>query len=630
MSIRNTLWLILAIILLGTNSQATPLAPLKNTDTLVDEVATFLMSDVGRNGIRIDDGDPVPPYFYHFGVFDGNGLWSPTGVYPGYASVSYPGYTASIGIDAFLAYWRYTGDPEALTRAVHYADWILRHLTPGGDLWGRVPYSTQTDGIMGGGWDGEAIETDKPPMFGLRLFDLYDVTGDTKYLAAADTIAMVLVANQLSGAEADDGRWPWRVRPSDGLVTQDYSSHLVPAVRFLTAAGERFGEPAYTAAADRAWAWILANPLNPVSPSFQRWEGFYEDQSPDMQTGFRDHYSAHQTIDELLIRRPAGWQDSALGVMDWVRSIYLVNGPGTEVSDYWPCTYEWNGWLHATFASTMQFAHTARLLFDALDGDARQDPTLLELANGMTLVTTHGQNTRDLAADGRMFTTVKDIWSDYNHTSWYEQNFNTVIYMLGMMGLETTLAPSGEDHVLTWATPLSSIDYAGAAVVYDTVDGTGEEVLKMTAKPTEILADGLILTEVSDLVGMNDGWTWDASLQLVRVRHEAGPVEVWRDVASETFPRSMRMSLGLPSPNPANPMIMIPLLSEVATNARVTIVDTRGRLVRKLWQGQVSKGRMDLRWDGCDRDGRVVSSGSYVVLLEGDDVMVTRTISVIR
>ena len=51
---------------------------------------------------------------------------------------------------------------------------------PSDDLYGNLPYSTQTDAVMGGGWDGPAIMPDKAPMFGLRLLRLYDITGDNR------------------------------------------------------------------------------------------------------------------------------------------------------------------------------------------------------------------------------------------------------------------------------------------------------------------------------------------------------------------------------------------------------------------------------------------------------------------
>jgi len=129
--------------------------PAKPFADLVAEVTAFLFSDVGRNGIRTNDDDPagypVPPYFYSYAINDGNNLNGNLVGYPGYLSVSYPAYTACVGIDAFLDWRRWSGDDEGLVRAQAYADWILEHRTPAGDLYGNLPYSSQTDGVMGGG-----------------------------------------------------------------------------------------------------------------------------------------------------------------------------------------------------------------------------------------------------------------------------------------------------------------------------------------------------------------------------------------------------------------------------------------------------------------------------------------------
>ncbi len=614
---------------------ATPAAPLKPVDQVVDEVMAFLDADVGIAGIRTNDnepgGYPVPPYFYHYAIKDLNGLWSNGGGgYPGYASVSYPAYTSSVGIDAFLAYWRYTGSPEALSRATAYADWILDHLTPAGDLYARVPYSTQTDAVMGGGWDGETIELDKPPMFGLRLLDLYDATGDGRYFAAADTIARTMAATQMSGSVADDGRWPFRARPSDGLVTQDYTSHLVPAVRFLEAMGERLGDPSLTAASQRAWAWLLANPCDPASPSYQRWEGFYEDQSPDMQTGFRDHYSAHEMIVELIRRKPAGWQAVAVDVMDWVRATYLIDAPGAEVGDYWPSTFEWSGWYHGTFASTLQFARTAELLHQALLDDPLADPYLDTLAQGMVLVSTHGQNDRGIAADGRMHTTLMDIWSYLDSTSWYEQNFNTVKYCIEFMGLDPSWAPADEDHLLRWTDPVASITYGGAAVVsFTTSGGAGFEMFKLAAAPGSVMAGGVELPLLPTDDGVSEGWTWDAMTRLCTVRHGGGPVEIlaWSTSAAAT-PRAARLLL--PTPNPANPFVKLEIRLDADAAVTLDILDVRGRRVRTLWSGAVSAGEHAWRWDGRSDDGRDVAAGRYTVRLRSGLEVETKAVTIVR
>jgi len=628
------LTLLLIVITGAAAAFATPSAQLKPVDQVVDEVVAFLYSDVGDGGIRTNDDDPggypVPPYFYHYAVRDGNGLAYFGDGYPGYVSVSYPAYTASVGIDAFLAYWRYTGQQEALDRAVAYADWILDHLTPAGDLYARVPYSTQTNAVMGGGWDGEAVELDKPPMFGLRLLDLYDVTGDARYFAAADTIARTMLATQMVGDEADDGRWPFRARPSDGLVTQDYTSHLVPAVRFLEAMGERTGDASLTAASQRAWAWLLANPCNPASPSYQRWEGFYEDQEPEMQTGFRDHYSAHEMIVELIRRKPAGWRAVAVDVMDWIRANYLIDADGTEAGIYWPSTYEWSGWYHATFASTLQFAAVAERLHQALAGDALADPDLDALAQGMVLVATHGQNDRGIAEDGRMHTTLKDIWSYLDNTSWYEQNFNTVKYFIEFMGMDPSWAPADEDHLLGWTEPVVAIDYGGAAVVaYATASGGGFETLKLAEAPGAVLAAGSPLPGLPTDDGVSEGWTWDAATRLCTVRHGGGPVEIvaW---STDVAPAPLAARLMPPSPNPANPAVNLTVMLAVDAEARLDVLDVRGRLVRTLWSGPLTAGRHVWRWDGRADDGREVASGVYTARLRSGRDISTRSMIIVR
>ncbi|HPF34070.1 MAG TPA: FlgD immunoglobulin-like domain containing protein [Candidatus Krumholzibacteria bacterium] len=614
---------------------AAPSAPLKPVDALVDEVTAFLFSDVGNGGIRTEDnlpgGDPVPPYFYHYAIYDGNGLWSGGPGYPGYLSVSYPAYTASVGIDAFLSVWRSTGDPEALARARHYADWILRHLTPAGDLYARLPYSTQTDAVMGGGWDGEAIELDKPPLFGLRLLDLYDITGEPAYLAAADTIAAVMTATQMSGGPADDGRWPFRARPSDGLVTQEYTSHLTPAVEFLEAMAARTGNSAYASAAARAWAWLLANPCNPASASYRRWEGFYEDQSPDMQTGFRDHYSAHEMIRALLARRPAGWEAMATDIMDWVRAEYLIDAPGTEAGQYWPCTYEWNGWYHATFASTLQFAATAEMLGQALAGTAWEDTTLADLARGMVLISTYGQNTRGVAADGRMFTTVADIDGSLNYNSWYEQNFNTVKYLLEWMGLDPSWAPGDEDHLLRWSEPVTAIAYGGDAVVtYATRDGHGTETFKLLDIPLTVEAGGQILPRLFTDDGVTSGWLWDAGTQLLTVRHAAGPVTIRRPALAAPAAAPAAVRLLPPHPNPANPAVTLRVALDAAAPVRVDVMDLRGRAVRTLQDGPLAAGTHALRWDGTDASGRPAPSGRYTLRLRSGPTVRTHAFTLVR
>ncbi len=618
---------------------AAEIAPAKPYAQLVSEVVAFLVSDVGRNGIRTNDDDPlgypVPPYFYSYAINDGNNLDGNLNGYPGYLSVSYPGYTAAVAIDAFLDWRRFSGDPEGLARARQYADWILEHRTPATDLYGNLPYSTQTDGVMGGGWDGPAIMTDKPAMFGLRLLRLYDITGEPAYWNGAVEIADVLAATQLAGGPGDDGRWPFRVVPVDGTVTQDYTSHLMPAVRFFDGMAQRTGSPVYAQTRDRAWAWLLANPGNPASPSYMRWEAFYEDQTPEMQTGFGDHYSGHEMIVELVRRRPAGWQDLAVTLLDTLSARFLVESPNLRYDPYTPVTNEWFGWPEATYASSMQYARTALLLHEALAGDPRQDAAWRATALAMAAACSHGQNNRDNAADGRMFTTVRDLVAYFNVDSWYEQNFNTVIYYLELMNLEPSLAPAAEIHILAADAALTSIDFPldGPLIDYATAGGSGTERVRIEGAPGSILAGGVALPRLSALPDSTPGWYWDAATGVVTVRHETSPVQ-FSNVASAVpgdDPRATRLALRLRALNPGGSgraAIAVDLARDGELS--LAVYDLRGQLVRQLTDGQwFNAGSHRVDWDGRDRNGRQTASGVYLVRgRSGDAVARTRLVRV--
>lgn len=625
-----TLTLALAGLLAGPAGAVVPPAiPLAQ---LAQEVMDFLVADVGEGGIRTNDNDaqgyPVPPYFYHYAAHDNNNLWTCGGGYPGYCSVSYPGYTASVGIDAFLAMRTFNGDPEMLARARQYADWILEHRTPAGGRWPRVPYSTQTDGVMGGGWDGRAIETDKPPMFALRLLRLYDITGEPRYWDAAVGIGDVLVANQLAGGPADDGRWPFRVDPTDGTVTQDYTSHLMPAVRLLDALATRTGDAAYATARDRAWQWLLNNPCNPASPHYMRWEAFYEDQSPEQQTGFGDHYSAHEMIVELAARRPAGWQQLAVAILDTVSARYLIAAPTAEYGQYYPITLEWSGWPVATYASSFQYARTALLLHGALAGDPLQDDDWYTRAMQMADVMTHGQNDRPGADDGRMFTTISDLVWPWNVDSWYEQNFNTVLYALEIMALAPERAPADENHVLSADHALTAITYGQGpwAIAYATASGAGRETATLSGPPAVVRAAGVNLPQVADPALPQSGWHWDATRQLLTVRHAASPVQIALSLVPAPAPPAV-LTVGEPTPNPFNPRTTLAFTLPTATSCQVAVYGADGRRVRVIRAERLAAGAHTAVWDGQDDDGRSVAAGAYLLRVQaGNDVAIRRVV----
>jgi len=72
-------------------------------------------------------------------------------------------------------------------------------------------------------------------------------------------------------------------------------------------------------------------------------------------------------------------------------------------------------------------------------------------------------------------------------------------------------------------------------------------------------------------------------------------------------------------PNPANPvakfMLVIPK-SAANSAVKLNIFDVKGRLVKTLMQGTLQAGPHTAMWDGKDRDGRGVASGTYFARIQ--------------
>jgi hypothetical protein len=600
--------------------------PAKPHGQLVEEVMAFLLSDVGNGGIRTYDDDPAgapcPPWFYHFAIQHDDDLDSRVNGYPGYLSISYPAYTVSVAIDAYLGWWAYSGDPEGLARSVQAADWLLERRTPGSDLYGDWPYSTQTDGVMGGGFDGDAVMGDKPAMLGLRLLRLHRITGEPRFLDGARQIGDTYVATQLVGGVADEGRWPFRVVPADGTVRQDYTSNLVPAVRFLERLEEAAPGHGYGGAAQRAWAWLLANPLEPTSPSFQRWEGFYEDQTPEQQTGYRDHYSAELAVEYLIDHaEEPGYLDRAVQTLAWSTATYLAPWSMENGYDaYAPVVLEWEGWPHSTYAAAGQWAWTQLRLDAATRGTALHDPIWRERAVEALHTLTHGQGGfAPPGGDGRMLTTIRELTDPtYLPETWYEQNFNTVKYMLLSFGLAPELAPDDEEHLLAWSGgELTGADYGSVLLAFD-FDGAGTARLKLSAPPHGVLLAGAWSDSVPAGEPLEAGWRWDGANRVLDVAHPGGTVQVVLsgEPPVDAPPASSALRLGPARPNPANPRAVIPFVLARSGRVEITVVDARGRRVTRLLEGVHPVGKGQVVWDGTDAAGRPVASGAYRVVLE--------------
>jgi len=81
--------------------------------------------------------------------------------------------------------------------------------------------------------------------------------------------------------------------------------------------------------------------------------------------------------------------------------------------------------------------------------------------------------------------------------------------------------------------------------------------------------------------------------------------------------RSTADRLGLQvGPSPSDRQFRVSFRLTTATSVTALIVNPAGRVVRRLYQGQLGEGPMSMRWDGRDDQGRVQPAGIYFVRVQ--------------
>jgi flagellar hook assembly protein FlgD len=89
-------------------------------------------------------------------------------------------------------------------------------------------------------------------------------------------------------------------------------------------------------------------------------------------------------------------------------------------------------------------------------------------------------------------------------------------------------------------------------------------------------------------------------------------------------------ALSLTSGNPTSDGAGLSLSMPADGPARVRVFDVRGRLVRTLVAGRLTAGDHPLTWDGRDSDGRLCSSGVYLMRAESGAETDSRKLVLLR
>ena len=102
---------------------------------------------------------------------------------------------------------------------------------------------------------------------------------------------------------------------------------------------------------------------------------------------------------------------------------------------------------------------------------------------------------------------------------------------------------------------------------------------------------------------------WDPALDMTPCHHHG-------QLAEKELPQADALLALQSAPNPFNPMTKVSYKLPADSHVHLLVYDISGRLVRVLAEGNQIAGAHEVLWDGKDRSGAQVSSGTYFARLE--------------
>lgn len=409
-------------------------------------------------------------------------------------------------VDSALAWYPYSGDESAVGTVRAMLDYLLAHgLTPTNWSWSGVPFPTgcadqpqygqclsdTTPTYYGG------IEPDKVGEVGIGYALMYERTGDRAYLREAIRCADALAAHVQQGDDTHTP-WPFRVDGQTGATINGdtFGGAVVSPLRlFDELIRIHQGDVgAYTRARQTAWSWLDSHQLNPRSPAYDLWTGYFEDVSYDP----KDLNQALPTYTALyLLNLPdpgavdPDWQAHVSHLIAWVRQ-HLGVGP---VDKAWGINEQ--GPMYGTSyeccsaaglgSDSSRWAAVNALYYERTGSQQAREDAFRSLNYATYFAASNGEVSCCGTDMGPIQYWFSDGYSDYL------RNFNWA------MAAIPSLAPLGQTHLLGSTSVVQRVVYGHHRVSYRTYDANATEVLRLAFRPRSITAGGAPLHRTTSL-----------------------------------------------------------------------------------------------------------------------------------
>ena len=319
-------------------------------------------------------------------------------------------------------------------------------------------------------------EPDKMAAAGVAYLKFYKMTGETKYLDAANAIAETL-AKHVTAGDAQKSPLPFRVSLQDGKVLVPYTSHMVaPVLLFdeLVRLGKTGGE--FQNKRDLIWKWVLAYPLKNGL-----WSNYFEDVKETSLWDHRNQQSPMETA-RFMLQRPEfdpDYRQHVPVLLAWVKDRFgqIKRQGATSICEQDCCKFEMG-------SHTARYASIAAKWFGVT-----QDPKDREEARASFALATYSAGSKYSKGDAF----VNYVGVGYVDPWFTDSYFDYVCHFLDGMAEMPEMAPADADHIIGTDSVVKKVVYQSGKIEYTTFEPQGSETLRITFKPASVTADGKTL-----------------------------------------------------------------------------------------------------------------------------------------
>ncbi len=422
--------------------------------------------------------------------------------------------------EAIPRYYRYTGDPTLLGSLKIAADFLLDYyFTPEDHPWPRFPISVPLGGKpYGASAPGAWIQLDLAAGIGLGLLRVYEMTGEQRYLTAAQHIGDVFAAkchlqpgSRPWNRYAEGGESSWGKNETGNLLTGGVANILIFLDELIRL--EYTGQDQSILQARDAGLSYLRDQLLPVWTVNDTWGRHYWDWEHPVQgilpTGW---------VAQYLMDHPNSfpeWKNDVRNILSLYMNHACVSpeSNGDVYSGAWALPEG-----SSCCGRSLDICPVFLGRFWARYADEANSNWAREIVRRMTILSFYHFHETGMVEDnidGGQITARE--WSELI-------GFGPILCGLEIMAwLPELFGPARENHLLRSSSLVTDIKYGPGLIQYSVFDAPikSVDVLRLAYCPDQVLADGKPLMQLSELV--SNGFSTESLPSgdwIVKIRHD--------------------------------------------------------------------------------------------------------------